>query len=128
MVAVTGLAKNAGASALAAGLASALSDSGAGKVLLVDKMVAPRHFYEQLSEFKASDVDYVVFDMPPISENSATLPMVGFMDKVLLVVEAEKSNPSAIKRAYGQLMSKVDTSVIFNKSRSYGPRWLEVEV
>ena len=128
LVAVTGLARNAGTSALAAGLATALSDAGAGKVLLVDKMVAPRRFYDQLTEFKASDLDYVVFDMPPIAENSTTLPMAGFMDKVLLVVEAEKSNPGSIKRAYAQLAAKVDVSVIFNKIRSYGPRWLEVEV
>jgi hypothetical protein len=50
--------------------------------------------------------------------------MAGFMDKVLLVVEAEKSNPNAVKRAYSQLAAKTNVSVVFNKSRSYGPKWL----
>lgn len=68
------------------------------------------------------------FDMPSLSATNGTFPMAGFMDKVLLVVEAEKSSKESIKRAYSQLAAKVDVSVIFNKSRSYGPKWLEVEI
>ena len=128
LVAVTGLSKNAGASTLAAGLAETLSDTGNGKVLLFDKPVSPKRFYDMMSEFKASDLDYVIFDMPSLGDTSSTLPMAGFMDKVLLVVEAEKSNRESIKRAYSQLAAKVDVSVIFNKSRSYGPKWLEGEI
>jgi succinoglycan biosynthesis transport protein ExoP len=128
LVAVTGLSKNAGASTLAAGLAVALSDSGDGRVLLVDKPLAPKRFYDMLSEFKAGNLDYVVFDMPSLGDTSSTLPLAGYMDKVLLVVEAEKSNRESIKRAYSQLAAKVDVSVIFNKSRSYGPKWLEGEI
>jgi succinoglycan biosynthesis transport protein ExoP len=124
LVAVTGLSKNAGTSTLATGLAATLSDTGDGKVLLVDKPVSPKRFYNMMSEFKASDLDYVIFDMPSIGDTSSTLPMAGFMDKVLLVVEAEKSSRETIKRAYSQLAAKVDVSVIFNKSRSYGPKWL----
>jgi polysaccharide biosynthesis transport protein len=128
LVAVTGLSKNAGASTLAAGLAAALSETAEGKVLLFDKPVAPKRFYNMMREFKESDLDYVVFDMPSVGDTSATLPMAVFMDKLLLVVEAEKSNRDAIKRAYTQLSRKVDVSVIFNKSRSYGPKWLEGEI
>ena len=128
LVAVTGLSKNAGASTLAAGLAATLSDTSDGKVLLVNKPVSPKRFYDMMSEFKASELDYVVFDMPSLGDTSSTLPMAGFMDKVLLVVEAEKSNRESIKRAYSQLAAKVDVSVIFNKSRSYGPKWLEGEI
>jgi polysaccharide biosynthesis transport protein len=128
LVAVTGLSKNAGASTLAAGLAASLSDTSEGRVLLVDKPVAPKRFYDMMSEFKAGQFDYVVFDMPSLGDTSTTLPMAGFMDKVLLVVEAEKSNKEFIKRAYSQLAAKSDVSVIFNKSRSYGPKWLEGEI
>ena len=128
LVAVTGLSKNAGASTLAAGLTATLSEGSDGKVLLVDKPVAPKRFYEMLTQFKASDLDYVVFDMPSLGDTSATLPLAGFMDKVLLVVEAEKSNRDSIKRAYSQLSARADVSVIFNKSRSYGPKWLEGEL
>ena len=128
LVAVTGLSKNAGASTLAAGLAAALSETAEGKVLFFDKPVAPKRFYNLMQEFKKGDLDYVVFDLPSLGDTSATLPMAVFMDKVLLVVEAEKSSRDAVKRAYTQLSAKVDVSVIFNKSRSYGPKWLEGEI
>jgi hypothetical protein len=49
------------------------------------------------------------------------------MDMVLLVVEAEKSTADAVKRAYAQLAARTKVSVVFNKSRSYGPKWLEGE-
>ena len=128
LVAVTGLSKNAGASTLAAGLAAALSEPGDGKVLLVDKPVAPKRFYDMMAQFKESNFDYVIFDMPSLGDTSSTLPMSGYMDKVLLVVEAEKSNGDAVKRAYSKLAAKVDVSVIFNKSRSYGLKWLDGEL
>ncbi len=81
-----------------------------------------------LADFKASDLDYVVFDMPSLGDTSATLPLAGFMDTVLLVVEAGKSNRDAVKRAYAQLAAKTKVSVVFNKTRSYGPKWLEGEL
>ena len=128
LVAVTSLASDAGASTLAAGLADAISESAEGKVLLVDKVTSPKRFYNTLTEFKRSNLDYVVFDMPPVGDVSSTVPLAGFMDTVLLVVEAEKSNREAIKRAYAQLSAKTKVSVVFNKSRSYGPKWLEAEI
>jgi succinoglycan biosynthesis transport protein ExoP len=129
LVAVTGLAKNAGASTLAAGLTSTLSEGSDGKkVLLVDKPVTSKRFYSMLADFKASNLDYVVFDMPSLGGTSSTLPLAGFMDTVLLVVEAGKSNRDAVKRAYAQLAAKTKVSVVFNKTRSHGPKWLEGEV
>jgi polysaccharide biosynthesis transport protein len=128
LVAVTSLEENAGASTLAAGLASALSEISEGKVLLVDKPVSAKAFYNMLTEFKRSDFDYVVFDLPCLGDTSATLPLARFMDTMLLVVEAGKSNRYAVKRAYTQLAAKTNVSVVFNKSRSYGPKWLEGEI
>jgi polysaccharide biosynthesis transport protein len=129
LVAVTGLSKGAGASTLAAGLAASLSEGGNDKVLLVDKQVDPKRFYDLISQFKASDFDYVIFDLPFLSNTSPTLAMAGFVDKVLLVVEAEKSNRDAVKRAYEQLAAaKARVSVVFNKSRPHAPKWLECEV
>jgi len=129
LVAVTGLTRAAGASSLAAGLAEAFGEvAGPKKVCLVDKVIAAGRFYGALEEFRASELEYVVFDLPPVAEASSTAPCAGFMDKLLLVVEAEKSTSAALKRVYAKLAIKVDTSVIFNKRRSYGPRWLEAEV
>jgi Mrp family chromosome partitioning ATPase len=128
LIAITGLAENAGASSLAAGLADALSEVSEGQVLLVDKLVTPKGFYKALTEFKQSDLDYVVFDMPALGDTSATLPLAGFMDTVVLVVEAGKSSRDAIKRAYAQLSAKTKVSVVFNKSRSYGFKWLDGDI
>jgi Mrp family chromosome partitioning ATPase len=127
LVAVTGLAENAGASTLAEGLAAAFSEMSEGKVRLVDRPVSTKGFYNMLAEFKRSDLDYVIFDLPCLGDTSATLPLARFMDTVLLVVEAEKSSRNAVKRAYAQLAAKTNVSVVFNKSRSYG-RWLEGEI
>jgi succinoglycan biosynthesis transport protein ExoP len=128
LVGVTGLSKNAGTSTLAAGLAATLSESSDGRVLLVDEPVAPKKFYSMMTDLKASDLEYVVFDMPSLGETSSTLPLAGFMDKVLLIVEAEKSNRDTVKRAYTRLSAKADVSVIFNKSRTYVPKWLDDEI
>jgi uncharacterized protein involved in exopolysaccharide biosynthesis len=128
LVAVTSLAKDAGASTLAAGLVNAISETAEGKVLFVDKVPGAKRFYKMMADFQESNLDYVVFDMPPVEGVSATAPMAGFMDTVLLVVEAEKSNRDAVKRAYAELSAKTKVSVVFNKSRSYGPKWLEAEI
>jgi uncharacterized protein involved in exopolysaccharide biosynthesis len=128
LVAVTSLAAEAGASTLAAGLAQAISETADGKVLFVDKVTASKKFYNMMADFQERNLDYVVFDLPPVGDVSATLPLAGFMDTVLLVVEAEKSNRDVVKRAYAQLSAKTKVSVVFNKSRSYGPKWLEGDV
>ena len=116
LVAVTDCSGGAGASTLAGGLAAALSETGDGKVLLVDMNVRrpevhsffrgapacsltealvgapspagenlylavatspdapeapviPKKFYDLMPHLKASDFDYIIFDMPPIGPN-----------------------------------------------------------
>ena len=78
-----------------------------------------------MPNLKASDFDYIIFDMPPLGQTSPTIGMAGFMDKVLLVVEAEKNSRDAVKRGFDALTSQRDNvSMIFNKARSYTPKWL----
>jgi uncharacterized protein involved in exopolysaccharide biosynthesis len=129
LVGLTGCSAGAGASTIASGLAAALSEMCDGKVLLVDKDFNPRRFYAMIADLKASDFEYVVIDMPSISATSSSLAMAGVMDKVLLVVEAEVSNREVVRRAFAELTkAKADVAAIFNKIRSYGPKWLECEV
>jgi uncharacterized protein involved in exopolysaccharide biosynthesis/Mrp family chromosome partitioning ATPase len=174
LVAVTGCSEGAGASTLAGGLAAALSETGDGKVLLVDMNVGrpeihpffggapacsltealvgepaqagenlylatatspdqevqlvPRKFYDLMPHLKASDFDYIIFDMPPFSQTSITLPMSRFMDKIVLVAEAEKSSRDVVKRAKAELTSVgASISVILNKARSRVPKWVGAE-
>lgn len=174
LVAVTGVSGGEGTSTIAAGLAAALSETGDGKVLLVDMNASnggahpffngkpsssisdalqgsegateaadnlylattnplgegsqhlfPKRFYEMVPNFRASDYDYIIFDMPPLSHSAATLAVAGAVDKVLLVVEAEKGGRDLMKRACMELAAaRANVSGIFNKARSYGPKWL----
>jgi Mrp family chromosome partitioning ATPase len=87
-----------------------------------------RKFFDLMPNFKASEYDYIIFDMPPLSQTSPTWGMSTFMDKMLLVVEAEKNDRDLVKRGYAKLQAERNNiSVIFNKARSFGPKWLSSE-
>jgi uncharacterized protein involved in exopolysaccharide biosynthesis/Mrp family chromosome partitioning ATPase len=87
-----------------------------------------KKFFDLMPNLKASDFDYIIFDMPPLTQTSPTWGMSAFMDKLLLVVEAEKNNREIVKRGYRKLVSeRENVSVVFNKARSYGSKLLEVE-
>jgi polysaccharide biosynthesis transport protein len=176
LVGVTSFSKGAGTSTLAAGLAAALSETGEGKVLLVDVNLGPedvhpffkgrpaytlkaalrdgvamdaasenlylakvgsnagpaqlglKKFFEMIPNLKASDFDYVVFDMPYLEQTCPAWGMAAFMDKLLVIVEAEKSNRTLVSRGYRKLVAeRNNVSVIFNKARSYVPKLLDGE-
>ena len=176
LIAVTGLAKDTGVTTTAAGLASCLSDTGDGNVLLVDmtpgqgsaqqfyrgkpvcgldeilsakngaqvqdnlyvvseepgsdklSRILPQRFMKLVPKLKASDFDYIIFDMPPVSQISVTPRLAGFMDMVLLVLESEKSDRDIVQRATSLLAeSKAHVGVILNKTRSYVPSRLSQE-
>jgi uncharacterized protein involved in exopolysaccharide biosynthesis/Mrp family chromosome partitioning ATPase len=87
-----------------------------------------KKFFDMMPNLKASDFDYIIFDMPPLAQTSPTWGMAAFMDKFLLVVEAEKNNREMIKRGYGKLVAERDNiDVVVNKARSYVPKWLDGE-
>ena len=177
LVGVTSFSRGAGTSTLAAGLAAALSETGEGKVLLVDVNLGPedvhpffkgrpayslkaalsgggtmdaaaenlylakagtpnagpaqlglKKFFDLIPNLKASDFDYIIFDMPHLEQTSPTWGMAPFMDKLLVIVEAEKTHRAVISRGYQKLISeRSNVSVIFNKARTYLPRLLDGE-
>jgi Mrp family chromosome partitioning ATPase len=87
-----------------------------------------KKFFDMMPNLKASDFDYIIFDMPPLEQTSPTWGMAAFMDKLLLVVEAEKNNREVIKRSYGKLLAeRNNVAVVVNKARSYVPKWLDSE-
>ena len=87
-----------------------------------------KKFFDMMPNMKASDFDYIIFDMPPLDQTSPTWGMAAFMDKLLVVVEAEKSNREIIKRSYGKLVAeRKNVAVVVNKTRSYVPKWLDSE-
>jgi uncharacterized protein involved in exopolysaccharide biosynthesis/Mrp family chromosome partitioning ATPase len=87
-----------------------------------------KKFFDMMPNMKASDFDYIIFDMPPLDQTSPTWGMAAFMDKLLVVVEAEKNNREVIKRSYGKLIvERNNVAVVVNKARSYVPKWLDSE-
>jgi uncharacterized protein involved in exopolysaccharide biosynthesis/Mrp family chromosome partitioning ATPase len=87
-----------------------------------------KKFFDMMPNMKASDFDYIIFDMPPLGQTSPTWGMAAFMDKLLVVVEAEKNNREVIRRSYGKLVAeRNNVAVVVNKTRSYVPKWLDSE-
>ena len=85
-----------------------------------------KRFFDMMPNMKASDFDYIIFDMPPLEQTSPTWGMAAFMDKLLLVVEAEKNTREVIRRSYGKLIAeRNNVAVVVNKTRSYVPKWLD---
>ena len=85
-----------------------------------------KKFFDMMPNMKASDFDYIIFDMPPLEQTSPTWGMAAFLDKLLVVVEAEKDNREVIRRSYGKLIAeRNNVAVVVNKTRSYVPKWLD---
>jgi Mrp family chromosome partitioning ATPase len=87
-----------------------------------------KKFFDLIPNLKASDFDYIIFDMPHLEQTSPSWGMAPFMDKLLLIVEAEKTHRAVISRGYHKLVSeRANVSVVFNKARTYLPRLLDGE-
>ncbi|HTR42289.1 MAG TPA: hypothetical protein VMH87_11800, partial [Pseudomonadales bacterium] len=88
----------------------------------------PKKIAALMPKLKASEFDYIIFDMPPVSQTSVTARLSGLMDMVLLVIESEKTNQDVVKRANQLLVeSKAKVSTVLNKTRNYIPPRLHQE-
>ena len=88
----------------------------------------PKKIATLMPKLKASEYDYIIFDMPPVNQTSVTARLSGLMDMVLLVIESEKTNQDVVKRV-NQLLaeSKATVSTVLNKTRNYVPARLHQE-
>jgi uncharacterized protein involved in exopolysaccharide biosynthesis/Mrp family chromosome partitioning ATPase len=90
--------------------------------------VLPKRFTSLVPKLKVSDYDYIIFDMPAITQTSVTPRLAGFMDMVLLVIESEKTNRGAVQQSCALLAeSKANVSAVLNKTRTYVPPRLHQE-
>ena len=89
-----------------------------------------KRFSALIPKLHASDFDYIIFDMPPVSQTSATTRVARFMDMVFMVVEAEKTDRDVIKRASQMLKEAkaTEVGVVLNKSHNYVPGRLNQEL
>lgn len=175
LVGVTSCSDGAGVSSIAAGLAAALSETGDGRVLIVDmhrgkgaaqtffqgkpvtgltellngetqnsaagdnlyaattsdagNRTLPTGLKHLLPKLKASDYDYIIFDMPKVSMASMSLRLSALLDLTVLVVESEKVQSDVLKKNCAMLTeSGAKVGVVMNKVHTYVPSWLHTEV
>jgi uncharacterized protein involved in exopolysaccharide biosynthesis/Mrp family chromosome partitioning ATPase len=89
----------------------------------------PSKFTHIVPKLRASDYDYIVFDMPAISPMSATPRLGGYMDIVLLVLEAEKTGQELAARATTLMReSRANVAAVVNKYRPHVPARLSQEL
>jgi polysaccharide biosynthesis transport protein len=90
--------------------------------------ILPKRFSALVPKLKASEYDYIIFDMPPVSQTSLTSRLARFMDMVLLVVESEKSDREVVQQANIWLAeSGATVGAVLNKTRRYVPARLHKE-
>ena len=90
--------------------------------------ILPKRFSALVPKLKASNYDYIIFDMPPVNQTSLTSRLARFMDMVLLVVESEKTSCDVAKQANKWLTeSGATVGAVLNKSRQYVPERLQQE-
>lgn len=174
LIGLTGLGDKPGVTTISYGLASCLSKTGEGNVLLVDMTlghesaqqfyngkqilgidealnerenaqlndnlyiaaegsngykvpkILPNRFNALVPKLKSSDFDYIIFDMPEVSQISVTPRLARFMDAMLMVVESEKANEDVAKKAV-ELLENNNNNIgaILNKAKRYLPKKLE---
>lgn len=104
--------------------------ASAGRNANGDKLprILPKRFSQLMPKLKASDYDYIIFDMPPVSQTSVTARLSSYMDMTLLVLESEKTDREVVKRATALLgESKANVTAVLNKTRNYVPKRLHQE-
>jgi uncharacterized protein involved in exopolysaccharide biosynthesis/Mrp family chromosome partitioning ATPase len=84
--------------------------------------ISPKRFTDLLPKLKASGYDYIIFDMPPVSQTSVTARLAGVMDMTVFVIESERTDREIVRQASALLTeSKASVCAVLNKVRTYAP-------
>jgi len=79
-------------------------------------------FSDLLPKLKGSYYDYIVFDLPELTQTSGALRLAAQMERTLLVIEAEETSKEKLKRAKSLLGGAASkTYAVLNRAQSYGP-------
>jgi len=89
----------------------------------------PNKFNHIVPKLRASDYDYIVFDMPAITPMSSTPRLGSYMDIVLLVLESEKTGQHLAARATALMReTRANVAAVVNKYRAHVPARLSQEL
>jgi succinoglycan biosynthesis transport protein ExoP len=82
----------------------------------------PPSFNHLVPKLKATEYDYIVFDMPRVSPRSVTARLSGQMDIVLMVIESERTGQQRAVRAMALMReARASMAAVLNKCRNYVP-------
>jgi Mrp family chromosome partitioning ATPase len=82
----------------------------------------PPSFNHLVPKLKATEYDYIVFDMPRVSPRSVTPRLSGQMDVVLMVIESERTGQQRASRAMALMReARATVAAVLNKCRNYVP-------
>lgn len=104
-----------GLSVLTAG--TTVDDTG----LVYDRPELPELIHDVAASF-----DLIVFDMPPVADMSSVMSLVGLLDGVALVIEAERVRREVAFRAK-ELLNRSNAQLlgaVLNRRRQHVPGWL----
>jgi uncharacterized protein involved in exopolysaccharide biosynthesis/Mrp family chromosome partitioning ATPase len=88
----------------------------------------PTRLNHLMPQLKASDYDYIIFDMPPVTQTSATPRLASYMDLALLVLESEQTSQHAAARASALMReARANVAAVLNKHRAHMPPALSPE-
>jgi uncharacterized protein involved in exopolysaccharide biosynthesis/Mrp family chromosome partitioning ATPase len=126
------------------GLAEALEPKGKADARVEEKLFLARltdggknttepipsnRFNQLVPKLKASDYDYIIFDMPQVSPTSSTPRLAAHMDIVLLVLESEKTGQQSAARAVALMReARANVAAVLNKCRPHVPERLSQDL
>lgn len=90
---------------------------------------AVQSFCDLIPRLKGCNYDYIIFDLPPLSQTSGSLRLASQMERTVLVVESDVTPREKTERAAKLLTSAhANVSVVLNKAHSYGANHSEEEI
>lgn len=101
-----------------------LGDPNSGKVGVLPKKLA-----NLVPEIRKSNYDYIIFDLPPVTQTSVAARVSGLMDTTVMVLEAEKTQEELARQAVKLLEeSNTELVAVLNKHKRYLPPSLESDL
>lgn len=91
--------------------------------------IMPKKFSNLVPRMKASDYDYIIFDMPPVSQTSITTRLARQMDINLLVIEAENDTAPKVQEAVAMFKeAQANVGGVLNRRQFHVPKKLSHEL
>jgi len=91
--------------------------------------VLPKKLANLVPEIRKSNYDYIIFDLPPVTQTSVSARVSGLMDTTVMVLESEKTQEELARQAVKLLQeSNTELVAVLNKHKRYLPNNLESDL